>query len=476
MEVRRGALALHATRGPRLPRFTRELPLAIEEGAPFNTMTPWITYTIIAINIFIYVITSWRAGFIASTNDWIVRLGFVPLYMLLEPVSAYKIFTAMFTHANIFHILFNMYFLYLFGRAVERTLGHTRYLVLYILSGIFAALFHTVFMFIQDPNGLAIPSVGASGAISGILGAYMMLYPGTRLVACFLLLFFPVCFELLAVYYLLFWFMIQVLEGYLSVTSTVAFFAHAGGFIAGIALLPLLVDRTRLAIMRMYASARRLFGIIVFIPEFYRRRGLSPTSKTILLALISMLLVGSTAAFIFSTTVDVKFAGYNVEWRSTGPIHRDVAFLGIAKARGTIVPLLEATETIEARVLINTLADSGLLYNPNLAGKQIVLAAPQLRESAIVVDITQFHRLKVMIRPYYFEGAYNTEGFLTNGYVEASLMAINTRENIAARLTLIALRSPQFLVESISLLSLVATLTSIYVVAYRDEEYVITPE
>lgn len=429
------------------------------------------------MNTLVYIVTSWQTGFMASTEYWIVKLGFEPVYMLLNPYSVYKIFTAMFTHANLLHIFFNMYFLYLFGRAVERALGHARYLALYLLSGVMAALFHTVFMFIQDPNGLAVPSVGASGAISGVLGAYMILFPGTRLAACFFLFIFPVCFELLAAYYLVFWFALQVLEGYFSSTSTVAFFAHAGGFIAGMALLPLLADRARLEAMRLYAGARRLFGVIVFLPQFYRHRGLNAPTKAVLLTLIGMLLAGSAAALAFTGSTPIEFASYSIAWRpGGGTVHQDIAFLGVAKARELATPLLEATQTLPARVLVKALEYNGLLYNPRLAGSHLVLGSEQLRSVKVEVPVSPFQTVSVLVRPFYFEGRYNQAGFLENSYTQATVIAMGELASVEARLMLTALKSPKPLIESMALLAVLTSLASMYVVAYRDEDYVITPE
>jgi len=98
--------------------------------------------------------------------------GFIPS-LVGNPSQWYRVFTSMFLHADFFHILFNMYFLCVFGRAVESILGKSRFLLLYLAAGIFASIFHTAFSFIGGLSAYTVPAIGASGAISGILGAYL---------------------------------------------------------------------------------------------------------------------------------------------------------------------------------------------------------------------------------------------------------------------------------------------------------------
>jgi membrane associated rhomboid family serine protease len=158
--------------------------------------------------------------------------GQVPL-----AASLTTILTAMFLHAGWLHFGGNMLFLYIFGDNVEDRLGHGRYPIFYLLCGFAGSLTHAFF------NPLSrLPSLGASGAISGVLAAYMILYPRARILTLIpLFLFFTV--ELPAFFFIFYWFVIQFFSGALSLASSTstsggtAYFAHIGGFAAGIVLL-----------------------------------------------------------------------------------------------------------------------------------------------------------------------------------------------------------------------------------------------
>ncbi|RLG62106.1 hypothetical protein DRN84_01380 [Candidatus Geothermarchaeota archaeon] len=246
---------------------------------------PVITYTLIGLNVLIYLLTTYENSFIEIGDYWVRIYALTPFTLLYN--EWYRIITSMFLHQNIFHIFFNMYFLYIFGREVEGTLGHLKYLTLYMLSGIFASLFHVSFISVLGLSNLFIPALGASGAISGVLGAFILLYPHRDLTVCWFFWFIPWCFTAKAVYLLLLWFGMQVILGYTSMQG-VAFFAHAGGFIAGIALLPVLIPswikRERVKILYDH-----FLGEYILI----RRRGIERKAKILFQFFIILLLLGS---------------------------------------------------------------------------------------------------------------------------------------------------------------------------------------
>jgi membrane associated rhomboid family serine protease len=145
----------------------------------------------------------------------------------------FTLFTSMFMHAGWFHLLGNMLFLYVFGDNIEDAFGHVGYLVFYIISGLVAALAYIVSILLVPAIGdLAAGLVGASGAISGVLGAYIVLYPKTRIIS----LVFYVILPVPAIIFLGFWFIMQWFYGFFDISGGVAYWAHIGGFIAGMIL------------------------------------------------------------------------------------------------------------------------------------------------------------------------------------------------------------------------------------------------
>ena len=438
---------------------------------------PYVLYALIALNTLVYMVTSYSTGFLYSTTDWVARLGYIPALLLTRPLEGFlRIFTAMFTHANLAHIFFNMYFLYIFGRPVERSLGHWRFLGLYIVSGVLAAVFHTVFIYLQGPSGLVIPSVGASGAISGVLGAYMLLYPGTRLVACFFLLFIPWCFEMLAGYYILFWFALQVLEGYFTLYSTIAFFAHAGGFLAGIALLPVFADRARIMLLKRLSRARTLFGIITILYPYEGRRGLTPGTKAVFAGLVALLLAGTAAAYVYaSMQPPVRMAAYRIGWSIEGAINgTDLAFVAFSSGRTHVIPF--AVSTIPGQIVIEALDRYGLLYNPEFAGGRVTLTASQLPPVTLTVRPTLYTVRAFTVQPLKLTLTYNKEGYLADALADLLVGAALQPVKLSGAVRLLGLRDPLPLLRAMALVSTVTVLASLYVTLYRDEEYVITPE
>jgi len=211
---------------------------------------PLVTWSIIVINVIAYVL-SLIFGYENIVNNY----GMIPAF-IVEGKRLYTLVTSMFLHGGLLHLGGNMLYLYIFGPGIESRLGKTRYLILYFASGIAASLLHIFIVYnfsepiiVYGPFGYSIidsrliPCIGASGAISGILGAYMFLMPNkTVYVLTYLWPGLPYIIRAPAYLFIGFWFVYQLLMGLLSLAipapyfSGVAFWAHIGGFIAGLLL------------------------------------------------------------------------------------------------------------------------------------------------------------------------------------------------------------------------------------------------
>jgi len=207
-----------------------------------TTTFPFVTIGIIVLNIvvFLYQITS-----PSGTERLVFAYGAIPHYIIsfdkVQPIHpVLTVFTAMFMHGGIFHLAGNMLYLWIFGNNIEDKLGHVRFIVFYIFCGITAAYAHAI----TDPQSL-IPMVGASGAISGVLGAYMLLFPRALVHTLVFLGFFVTVVKIPALIVIGFWVIIQFINGLISTglirEGGVAWFAHIGGFIAGLFTIKLWV-------------------------------------------------------------------------------------------------------------------------------------------------------------------------------------------------------------------------------------------
>ena len=213
---------------------------------------PYVNYAIIALNVIVFVLfqgfgtnDAFTYAFAAVPKEITTGLdlqGMVPVMDLAgrivgriplqpTPIPVYgTILTAMFMHAGFSHIAGNMLYLWIFGDNLEDRLGHFRYLVFYLLCGVVAALAQIL----TDPNSV-IPTLGASGAISGVLGGYLLLFPRRNVHA---IIFYSIV-QVPAFVALGLWIVYQAIQGYMSPAGTggVAYMAHIGGFVAGLALV-----------------------------------------------------------------------------------------------------------------------------------------------------------------------------------------------------------------------------------------------
>jgi hypothetical protein len=169
--------------------------------------------------------------------------------------------TSMFLHGGFLHILGNMWFLYIFGDNIEDRLGHIRYLIFYLLCGVVAGFVH-----LYTNWNSKIPTIGASGAISGVMGAYLLLYPRSRILTLIPIFFFFQFVELPAFVFLGYWFLIQLFSAGLTPRNVggIAFWAHIGGFMAGLILVKIfdLIPRTGLSDgLRRYTERQRTHRI-----------------------------------------------------------------------------------------------------------------------------------------------------------------------------------------------------------------------
>jgi len=216
--------------------------------------TPHVNRLILTANIVVFIVF-WLANFniildVKFAEDMNQNFTMYP-YQITNGQRLYTLITSMFMHdpsglmEGLFHLLGNMLYLYIFGDNVEDTFGHAGYLIFYLVCGITAALSHIMSIFFAPTIGniIGIPSssdlmtgvVGASGAISGVLGAYLVLYPKSRILT---LVFFgwPIVVPIPAVMFLGFWFIMQWFYGFFDISGGVAYWAHIGGFIAGMIL------------------------------------------------------------------------------------------------------------------------------------------------------------------------------------------------------------------------------------------------
>jgi membrane associated rhomboid family serine protease len=162
--------------------------------------------------------------------------------LIVSGDQLYTLFTSMFMHADIIHLGGNMLFLYVFGDNVEDTFGHVRYLFFYLVAGIAASLLHISASLYF--GGSDIPTIGASGAIAGVLGAYFVLYPRSKILTL-VFLFWITIVAIPAVVFLGLWFVFQFLYGSLGAGGGVAYWAHVGGFMTGIVFGMVLRGRRR---------------------------------------------------------------------------------------------------------------------------------------------------------------------------------------------------------------------------------------
>jgi membrane associated rhomboid family serine protease len=189
--------------------------------------TPLVTVTLIVVNSLVFL---YQVSLGPDAQQLVLDYGLVPAAFTFVAVI-----TSMFLHGGFLHFGGNMLFLWIFGDNVEDRMGHARFLVFYLLCGVAAALVQTI----SNPTSV-IPMVGASGAIAGVMGAYFVLYPGSRIVTLVFVFFFIQIVEIPAVVFLGVWFLMQFLSGVGSIAKTtgdvggIAFWAHIAGFAAGV--------------------------------------------------------------------------------------------------------------------------------------------------------------------------------------------------------------------------------------------------
>ncbi len=202
---------------------------------------PIVNWMLIILNgmAFYYELKLGEAGLNRFIHTW----GLVPFQLTSNPAATWvTIFTSMFLHGGRFHILSNMWVLAIFGDNIEDQLGGGRYLIFYLLSGTAAALMQA---YLSPASSQ--PMIGASGAIAGVLGAYLMLFPHARVASLVPIFFIFTLIEIPAVIFLGFWFVLQLFSGWLALqgaaTSGVAWWAHIGGFVFGMIAVRLFVRR-----------------------------------------------------------------------------------------------------------------------------------------------------------------------------------------------------------------------------------------
>jgi membrane associated rhomboid family serine protease len=205
----------------------------IHDDTPRTNGRPYVNYGLIAINIIIFIyeaiITSYFSNTLAQFNLF-SNYGAVP-NLILSGQNLVSLFSSMFMHGSIAHLLGNMFFLYVFGDNLEDRFGHYKYFMLYLLWGIIASFAHSIYAI--STGGGNVPAIGASGAISGVLGAYLIFFPHAK-IHTIIFAFFITTVRIPALAYIPFWFIMQLIFALIGQSGGVAYLAHIGGFLAGV--------------------------------------------------------------------------------------------------------------------------------------------------------------------------------------------------------------------------------------------------
>lgn len=214
--------------------------IPLRDANPSETV-PFVNYGLIGANVAVFV---YELTLGSGLDTFILRHGLVPA-TFLETLNVMPVFSSMFLHGGWLHVIGNMWFLYIFGDNVEDQFGHARYLAFYLVSGVAAAMTQVMFN-----AGSGMPMVGASGAIAGVLGAYVFMFPEAKVKTLIPIFFFFQVVDLPAFLFLGIWFLIQAFSGVYSLriasdVGGVAWWAHIGGFAGGAVLVPFLRKHRR---------------------------------------------------------------------------------------------------------------------------------------------------------------------------------------------------------------------------------------
>lgn len=211
---------------------------------------PLVVYTLVAVNaaVFLYELSLGRSLFAFFREYGLIAREF---WRAGDPIDRFvPVFTSMFLHVGWVHFLGNMLYLWVFGDNVEDRMGRGRFILFYLGTGVAAALAQ---MFVNPTS--PVPMVGASGAIAGVLGAYLRLFPRSRVLALVPVFFFLQVMQVPAALFLIFWFFIQLANGAMALVAAPgvaggpAFWAHIGGFVAGYLLAPFLAKRPHIEVL-----------------------------------------------------------------------------------------------------------------------------------------------------------------------------------------------------------------------------------
>jgi membrane associated rhomboid family serine protease len=207
-------------------------PFPIGDENPRST-TPYVNYALLAINIIIFIIF----GFMQDYQQIVMDYGFIPARM--EPRN---FITSIFLHGSLGHLIGNMIFLWIVGDNIEDKLGHVWYLFFYLAGGIAANFFHSALI---PPELRVIPAIGASGAISAVLGAYAIMFPKNKIVFIYFVWIILIInwgkFRIASLWAIGFWFLLQLFYQFAETDTSVAYGAHIGGFVFGVIIIGILI-------------------------------------------------------------------------------------------------------------------------------------------------------------------------------------------------------------------------------------------
>lgn len=202
-----------------------------------SASTPFVTVGLILVNLIAFFYEVSLDDF--SLNHFLAQWGTVP-----RDFQFVDVFTSMFLHGGWMHVIGNVWFLWIFGDNIEDILGHANYLIFYLLCGLAGGLLHVAFN-----SNSAVPAIGASGAISGVMGAYLVRFPRSRIHTLLFFFVFVTTIDVPAMLMIGYWFVVQLFSGFGHLAMAggdkggTAWFAHIGGFVAGMALIRILPTR-----------------------------------------------------------------------------------------------------------------------------------------------------------------------------------------------------------------------------------------